>query len=168
MKVLETERLTLRWLIADDAVFILDLLNQPSFLKFIGDKGVRTLDDARGYINDGPMKMYRDRGHGLYAMELKGNPTTIGICGLIKRDGLDDPDIGFAVLPEYWRRGYTFEAAAAVLEHGRETLGIERIVAITSPKNVASIQLLEKLGMHREGTIRFKDDDEILPLFATP
>src|ERR1043166_3210050 len=117
MKVLETDRLLLRWLNDDDAPFILELLNDPSFIRFIGDKGVRTLDDARNYILNGPVASYEKFGYGLYATELKDGSVPIGMCGILKRDTLPHPDIGFAFLPRYWNKGYAFESAAAGVKH---------------------------------------------------
>lgn len=166
MKVLETDRLVLRRLCADDAAFILALLNEPSWLRFIGDKGVRTLDDARAYIANGPAAMYQRLGFGLHLVELKADGAPIGICGLIKRDTLPDVDIGFAFLPQYWGRGYAHEAAAATLAHGHQVLGLERIVAITSMDNHASARLLEKLGLRFETMLSVAGDGEPLRLFA--
>jgi RimJ/RimL family protein N-acetyltransferase len=167
LKILETDRLTLRWLSTDDAEFILGLLNEPSFLRFIGDKGVRTLDDARNYILTGPVDMYNSLGFGLYLTELKDGGLPIGICGLIKRDDLEDVDIGFAFLPRFWAKGYAYEAAAAVMAYGKTALGFNRIVAITSPDNHASARLLEKLGLRFERTIRFSKDAEEVRLFVS-
>ncbi len=161
-KVIETDRLILRRLSTDDAEFILELLNEPSFLRFIGDKGVRTLEDARNYILNGPVDMYNRLGFGLYLTELKEDGVPIGICGLIKRDSLEDVDIGFAFLPKFWAKGYAYEAASAVMAYGKNVLGFKRIVAITSPDNDASGRLLEKLGMRFERMIRLsKDADEV-------
>lgn len=150
MRVLETERLVLRHLSVDDAEFILGLVNEPSWLRFIGDRGVRTLEDALQYILTGPVASYKQFGFGLYLVELKETEAPIGICGLLKRETLDDVDVGFALLPQFRRKGYAFESAAAVIEHGRDDFGLRRIVAITSPDNHGSIQLLEKLGFHFE------------------
>ena len=166
MNVLETDRLILRWLSTNDTEFILELLNEPSFLRFIGDKGVRTLEDARGYILNGPVAMYHRLGFGLYLTELKEDGAPIGMCGLIKRDGLEDVDIGFAFLPRFWSKGYAYEAASAVMAYGKDVLGIERIVAITSLDNDASGKLLEKLGMRFERTIRLSENAEEVRLFA--
>ncbi|MCG8435966.1 MAG: GNAT family N-acetyltransferase [Gammaproteobacteria bacterium] len=159
MSILETERLTLRELNIDDAAFILELVNDPDWLQYIGDKGVRNLDDARGYILNGPMASYRDHGFGLYMTELKDDGAPIGICGLLKRDNLDDPDVGFAFLPAFRGKGYAYEAAAAVMAYGEKTLGLNRIVAVTSSDNVLSIKLLEKLGLRFEKMIQFSADD---------
>ena len=166
MRVLETNRLVLRWLAVEDAEFILDLLNQPSFLQFIGDKGVRTIDDARNYILTGPIASNERFGFGLYLTELKSTRAPIGICGLLKRETLDDVDVGFAFLPQYWRQGYAFESASAVIAYGKETLGLDRIVAITSPDNEASIRVLNKLGLKFDRMIRLSEDTPEVKLFV--
>jgi RimJ/RimL family protein N-acetyltransferase len=166
LKVIETERLNLRWLSPDDAEFILELLNDPSFLRFIGDKGVRTLDDARNYILNGPVDMYNRLGFGLYLTALKESGAPIGICGLIKRDSLEDVDIGFAFLPKFRAKGYAYESAAAVMDYGKHVLGLKRIVAITSPDNYASGGLLEKLGLRFERMIRLSKDAPEVRLYA--
>lgn len=165
MRVLETERLALRWLSIEDAPFILELVNEPSWLRFIGDRGVRTLDDAAAYIRNGPIAMYGEHGFGLYLVESKSDGTPLGICGLIRREALEDIDIGFAFLPRHWGKGYALEAAAAVISHGRVTLGLRRIVAITTPDNDSSIRLLEKLGMKFERTMRMPEETEDVKLF---
>jgi RimJ/RimL family protein N-acetyltransferase len=166
MTVLETARLRLRHLTPEDAPFILGLLNEPSWLRFIGDRGVRTLEDAHRYIENGPMAMYARHGFGLYLMALKDGGVPIGLCGLLRRAGLDDVDIGFALLPAYWSHGYAFEAAAAVLAHARDVLGLPRVVAITTPDNEASARLLEKLGFGLERTITLPHDPQPLRLFS--
>ncbi|MGE0129521.1 MAG: GNAT family N-acetyltransferase [Blastocatellales bacterium] len=166
-KVIETDRLTLRRLTTDDAQFILKLLNEPSFLRFIGDKGVRTLADARDYILNGPVAMYSRLGFGLYLTELKDDGAPIGICGLIKRDALEDVDIGFAFLPKFWAKGYAYEAASAVMAYGKDVLGLKRIVAITTPDNHASGKLLEKLGLQFERMARLSEGAEEVRLFAS-
>src|SRR5262249_54768935 len=145
MIVLETERLRLRRLDpTTDAEFILELVNEPSFLQYIGDKGVRTLADARRYMTDGPVQSYETNGYGLYKVELKSDATPIGMCGLLKRDTLPDADIGFAFLTRYWNEGYAYESAAAVMKYAREQLAINRVLAITTPDNIASGKLLNK------------------------
>ena len=158
MIVLETRRLLLRRVDTDDAPFILELLNEPSFVEFIGDKGVRNLDDARNYILNGPVASYERFGFGLYLVQLKSDGAPIGMCGLLKRDSLPDVDVGYALRPGYWKQGYAFEAASAVLAHGREVFGLRRIVAITSPDNVGSRTLLEKLGLRYEQSLRLSGD----------
>jgi RimJ/RimL family protein N-acetyltransferase len=144
--LLETPRLALRRLSDGDAPFVLGLLNEPSFIRNIGDRGVRTLDQARAYIADGPVASYAQHGFGLYLVELKEPRTPIGICGVLQRDLLPEPDIGFAFLPAYWSQGYGLESATAVKDYARETLGLPRLLAIVNPSNHGSIRLLEKLG----------------------
>jgi RimJ/RimL family protein N-acetyltransferase len=166
MKVLETDRLILRRLSVEDAAFILELVNEPSWLRFIGDRGVRTLEDALSYILKGPVETYGRHGFGLYLTELKADGVPIGLCGLIKRDSLKDVDIGFAFLPRFWSKGYAHEAAAAVMAHGRSAFGLERLVAITSPDNHGSIKVLEKIGLKFERMVRLSEDEPELKLFA--
>jgi len=165
VKILETERLILRELEQTDAAFILDLLNQPSFIKYIGDRNVRDLAQAREFIENRYRQSYRDHGFGLYAVELKENKTVIGICGFVKRDSLPDADIGFAFLPQFERKGYAFEAARAVMKYGREKLGLKRVLAITTQDNESSGRLLGKLGFRLEGLI--EQGDETLRLFSS-
>ena len=167
MTILETERLIVRRLSSDDAEFILELLNQPSFLRYIGDKGVRNTDDALRYIQTGPQASYEQYGFGLYLVELKESGAAIGICGLIKRDSLPDVDVGFAFLPDYWSHGYAFESASAVMTYGREVLGLKRILAITSLDNAASIKLLEKVGLKFEGLVKLAENQPEVRLFGS-
>ena len=166
MTVLETERLSLRELTVDDAEFILTLLNEPSFLRYIGDKKVRNLDDARQYILNGPVASHERHGFGLNCVELRESHTPIGMCGLLKRDELPDPDIGFALLPDFWNKGFAFEAAEAVLKDARERLQIQRILAITSLDNDASINLLKRLGFRFEEVVQLSPNGEQLRLFS--
>ncbi|PGS01113.1 GNAT family N-acetyltransferase [Bacillus pseudomycoides] len=166
MNILETERLTLRLQTTDDAAFILELLNDPSWLQFIGDRGVRTLEDARIYILNGPIRMYEQFGFCLFLVERKEDHVPIGICGLVKRDSLEDVDIGFAFLPKYWAKGYAYEAASAVMAYGKDKLGLNRIVGITTPDNHASAKLLEKVGLRFERSMQLANDSEELNLFA--
>jgi RimJ/RimL family protein N-acetyltransferase len=168
LKVLETDRLILRWLSVEDAEFILRLLNEPSFIRFIGDKGVRTIDDARAYILEGPVSSYERFGFGLYLTELKEQGVAIGICGLLKRESLEDVDIGFAFLPEFWNKGYAFESASAVMAYGRDVIGLDRIVAITSADNDGSINVLGKLGLRFERMIKLSVDAAEIKLFSSP
>jgi RimJ/RimL family protein N-acetyltransferase len=167
INVIRTARLTLRQLEPRDACFILELLNEPGFLRFIGDKGVRTPADARAYILKGPVDSYVRHGFGLYAACLCDG-TPIGICGLVKRDGLADADVGFAFLSRYTAKGYAAEAAAAVLAHAHRQLHIRRVVAITAPDNLGSIAVLEKIGLMFERRVRLADDGPELNLYATP
>jgi len=164
---LETERLTLREVSTDDADFILRLLNEPSFLRFIGDKGVRNLQDAREYILNGPIASYNQNGFGLYLVVLKSMNTSIGMCGLIKRETLADVDIGFAFLPEFWNKGYALESATAVFSYGKDVLKLPRIVAITNKDNVTSGKLLERLGLHFDRLIDLNGDGDETKLFIS-
>jgi RimJ/RimL family protein N-acetyltransferase len=166
LNIAKTERLRVRWLIAEDSAFILALVNQPSWIQYIGDKGVRTLQDALRYIENGPVAMYKRAGFGLYLVQLAKTGEPIGICGLIKRDALEDVDLGFAFLPTFWGNGYAFESAAAVISYGRKVLGLRRIVAILSPDNHRSSKLLEKLGFCFERMHRMQPNDAALKLYA--
>ncbi|HEY5445358.1 MAG TPA: GNAT family N-acetyltransferase, partial [Pyrinomonadaceae bacterium] len=161
------ERLTLREVSTDDADFILRLLNEPSFLRFIGDKGVRNLQDARQYILNGPIASYNQNGFGLYLVVLKSTNTSIGMCGLIKRETLTDVDIGFAFLPEFWNKGYALESATAVFSYGKNVLKLPRIVAITNKDNVTSGKLLERLGLHFDRLIDLNGDGDETKLFIS-
>ena len=150
MTVLETPRLRLRRLDHADAPFILRLVNEPSWRQNIGDKGVRTLEDAVRYLTEGPLAMYARHGFGLYAVTRRGDDAPIGLCGLIRRDTLPDADIGYAFLPEFWGQGYAREAAVATLDHARRDFALPRLLAMTAPHNAASIRLLEQLGFALE------------------
>jgi RimJ/RimL family protein N-acetyltransferase len=165
VNILETERLTLRQFTANDASFILELVNEPSFIQNIGDRGVRSLADAVKYIEAGPVTSYARNGFGLYLVQLKESGASIGMCGLIKRESLSNVDIGYAFLPKFWSKGYAVEAALAVKEQGR-SLGLKRLVAIVDPANISSIRVLEKLGFTFEKMIKLSADDIDLKLFA--
>lgn len=166
MSFLETERLCLRQFTADDASFILELLNDPAFLQFIGDKGVRTLADAVTYLEQGPLASYATHGFGLYLVTLKQGGMPIGMSGLIKRPALDDVDLGYAFLPQFTGKGYASEAAQAVLTHGHIAFGLQRIVAITDPENAASIRVLEKAGMHFERMMQLTEESPAVTFFV--
>jgi [ribosomal protein S5]-alanine N-acetyltransferase len=165
--VIETERLVLRRLDADDAAFIVALVNDPDWLRHIGDKNVRSLDDARAYLSNGPIASYEKHGFGLFAVERRDDGALIGMCGLIKRDTLDDVDIGFAYLPAYRAQGYAREAAAATLAYARDAHGLKRVVAIVSPANHASARLLERVGFRYESPVRTAADRDPIDLYAT-
>lgn len=165
MHLIETQRLNLRQLTEDDWPFIFAVVNDPDFLRNIGDRGVRNEEDARRYIANGPQAMYREHGFGLYRVALKDD-TPIGLCGLIKREALPDVDIGFSLLPQFRGRGYALEAARAVMQYGREKIAFKRIVAIAVPENKPSVRLLEKVGLCAEGIIRLPGDDAELLLMA--
>lgn len=167
MNILETDRLLLRQLTLEDAAFIFELVNEPAWLQFIGDRGVKTLEDARDYILQGPMETYKRLGFGLYAVELKDGGVPIGICGLLQRATLKDVEIGFAFLARFWGQGYAYESAAAVIMFGKGVLGLARIVAITLPTNVNSIRLLEKIGLRFDQIIRLTEDSPALKFFTS-
>jgi len=166
LTVLETERLLLRQFSTEDAEFILELLNEPSFIRNIGDRGVRTIEDANSYILNGPVASYAKNGFGLYLVKLKEIDESIGMCGLIKRDALEDVDIGYAFLPRFWSKGYAVESALAVKEYARNVIGLNHIVAITDPENEGSIRVLEKIGFNFEKMVKHSEDDIELKLFA--
>lgn len=160
--VIETERLILRRMHPHaDAEFMLEALNEPSFIRNVADRGVRTLDDATDYIRTKIMPSYEQFGFGFYIVELKGSGTPIGVCGMVKREALDDVDIGYSLLDRFAGNGYAYEAAAAVMHYGRSAYGLKRIVGITAPENERSIRLLEKLGLRFENMIE-------LPNFSGP
>lgn len=166
MKVLDTPRLTLRHVSEDDAEFIFELVNDPDWLRYIGDRGVRNLEDAKNYVRKGPAESYARLGFGLFLVELKADGSPIGLCGLLKRDFLPDPDLGFAVLPRFRGQGYTHEAALGVLEQGQQAFGFERFLAITSLDNEISGRLLEKLGFRFEREIEMPSGGERLKLYS--
>jgi len=166
MMIVETPRLRLRELTVEDAEFVFRLVNEPSFLSNIGDKGVRNLEDARQFILEGPWTCQEKHGYGQFLVELKEGGVPIGICGLLYRESLDVTDVGFALLPEYRKRGLAYEATDAVLKYGHSTLGIDKIVGLTSEENLASIRVLEKLGMKFERIVKMSDDDPGTVLYS--
>ena len=166
IKALETDRLILRRLTVDDAPFILALLNDPAWIKYIGDRGVRTIDDARANILNVHIATYERLGFGFYLTERKSDGTPIGLCGLIHREGLEDVDIGFALLPDFRAGGYASEAALAVMAYGKNDLKLTRIVGITSHDNVSSIKLLEKIGLKFERMVTLPKIENEVMLFA--
>lgn len=168
MHVLDTERLRLRTAEPQDAPFYLELVNTPGFYAYIGDRGIRSLTAARDAIVTGPMAMQQERGHSIYIVTTLASATPIGMAGLIKRDVLDDVDLGYAFLPRYEGQGYAFEAACALVQHARADLGLTRLVAITSSDNAGSKKLLDKLGMRFEKIIYTAADDPGTLLYAMP
>jgi len=150
MPVLQTERLQLRCFDTQDAEFILELLNDPGWLQHIGDRNVRSTDDARQWISTRLVDVYQRLGFGFWAVHLHDDPTLLGLCGLIKRDTLPEVDVGYAFLPSHRGKGYAREAVIGCLKHGHEVLGLHRILAITSPGNMASQRVLETSGMQLE------------------
>lgn len=163
---LETARLALRRLDFDDAPFLVGLLNQPSFLANIGDRGVRNVEDAHRYLREGPMAMYEKFGFGLWHVARRSGGESIGMCGLLRRDILPDVDVGYALLPEFWGQGYAFEAADAVLKHAASKFRLERVIAVVSEGNQGSIRVLEKLGMSFERMVSMRADEPDVRLYG--
>lgn len=164
--IAETPRLALRRLEESDAPFILELLTDPDWLRYIGDKGVHDLDGARRYIADGPVAMYARLGFGLFLVSRKPSGAPMGLCGLIKRDALDDVDVGYAFLPRFRGCGYAAEAVAETLRFAREKAGLARLVAITNPENARSIRVLERLGFSYERMVRLTPQSAEVRLFG--
>lgn len=165
MPTIQTERLLLSELTPDDAGFILQLLNEPSFIDNIGDRGVRDLDSAVRYILDGPVQSYARNNFGLMRVSLRDSGESIGMCGLLKRDTLPDADLGYAFLPRHWSRGYAIESGSAMLRHAREVLALPRVLGIVDPANQSSIKVLERLGLRFERELRMGEED--LHVFTT-
>lgn len=161
-----TARLVLRRLSAADAPFVLRLVNEPSWLRFIGDRGVHNLEDARKYLEKGPLAMYAQHGFGLYMVERLPDRAPMGLCGLIRRDTLPDVDAGIAFLPEYWGQGYAREALVAVLDYGQRVFGLQRVIAVTSPDNERSIKLIESLGFRFERMVQMAPGEPEIKLFG--
>ncbi|GGC71646.1 GNAT family N-acetyltransferase [Undibacterium terreum] len=166
MIVLETERLRLRTISVDDAAFYLELTNDPAWIKNIGDKGLRTVDEARESLLNGPIEMQQRLGFSLYAVERKEDHTALGLCGLIKRDSLEDVDMGYAFLPQFRGKGYAREAAAGVLKYGKDNLNLKRLAAITSPENSDSYLLLEELGFKLDKILVLKGETRQTKLYS--
>ena len=165
---LETARLSLRRLEYNDARFIVRLLNEPSFIENIGDRDVRSIDDAHRYLREGPIAMYEAHGFGLWHVARLSDGAALGMCGLLKRDNLPDVDIGYAFLPEHWGMGYAFEAAEATMRHGAAKFGLERVTAVVSQGNAASIRLLEKLGLRYERMFAMHPGEAEVRLYGRP
>lgn len=166
MPIAETSRLFISKITLKDSRFFLELVNTPHWLKYIGDRKIKTVKDAKGYLRNVTLKSFTDFGFGFYKLQIKDTNKTIGICGLVKRKQLDDVEIGFALLPEYEGKGFGYEASLSVLELAKETFGLKKITAITLPTNISSIKLLEKLGLTFEKKVKPFEDDEELLLFA--
>ena len=163
---LETERLILRQLTLDDAALMLTIWNDPAFVNYVGDRGIRTIEQAEAALIEGAFKLYTQYGYGPYCVKRKADSALVGICGLFRRDNLAYPDIGFALLPEYCGCGLAGEAAHAVVAHARDDLGIEYLAAIVAPGNVASIRLIEKLGLQFERGITMPGDEDEISLYG--
>ena len=167
MNVIETERLNLREMSEADAAFVLEVLNDPGFVRFVGDRGVRTLEDAARYIDERFVKSDRQHGFGLWLVETKDEGVPVGICGLLKRGTLPGIEVGYALLPPFRGKGYAFEAASAAIRYARDVLGLPRLYAITNPDNTISMRVLEKLGMRFEQTVRLPAEESEVNLFST-
>jgi RimJ/RimL family protein N-acetyltransferase len=165
--VLETERLILRELVPEDAPFMLELLNDPAYILNIADRGVRDVEGARRYLEERWRASYAEHGFGLWVVVHRETGACTGLCGLVRRSGLDDVDIGYAFLPAFRGRGFALESALAVKAHARDVVGLTRLVAIVTPGNARSIQVLERLGMRFERTLRLPGDASDVALYAT-
>lgn len=163
--ILKTERLNIRHLTSDDTEFILKLLNEPSYIKNIGDKKVRTIEQAQEYLQNGPIKSYRKNGFGLNCVTLKTSNTAIGICGLIKRSEFEFIDVGYAFLSEYWFRGFAKEAMSALFDYTRKNGDYKKIKAIVNPDNIASIKLLQKLNFQFQKKMIFGHEKAVIKLY---
>ncbi|WP_024769312.1 GNAT family N-acetyltransferase [Aquimarina macrocephali] len=166
-KILETERLSLREFNLEDSDFVLKLINSPKWIEFIGDRNIKTNVEAEGYLKNNLIKSYKENGFGLWVVVLKETNVSIRMCGLVNRDTLEDIDIGFAMLPEYLGMGYGYEIANATMNYAKNTLHLDKIVGITNPNNIASIKLLNKIGLRFEKTIELSEKDTVL-FFSTP
>jgi len=165
--IVDHGRVRLRELTLDDTPFIIELVNTPGWLRYIGDRNIKTAEQARNYLEQGPIKSYKENGFGLWLVELKENQQPIGMCGLLRREYLDHPDIGFAFLPGFTGKGFAFEAAQATIAFGTTQLKPETICAITMPENHQSIKLLEKIGMSYSHRIRLPITQEELLVYCT-
>lgn len=163
---LETERLNMRWLTLEDADLMLAVWNDPAFFKYVGDRGIRTVEQAEETLLSGAFKLYEEHGYGPFRVALKADDVAIGTCGLFRREGYDEPDIGWSVLPEFGRQGYAYEAAKAVLDYGQGELGLERILAFVSPQNAPSIGLAKKIGLRFERLTKLVGEDEYVGLYS--
>ena len=163
---LETDRLLLKRLTLDDADLMLKIWNDPAFIRYVGDRGIRTLEEARLALEDGAFALYRKYGYGPYAMSLKVEGARVGICGLFRRENLEHPDIGFAVLPDFCGNGLAGEAAVAVMAHARDDLGIDYLTAIVSPRNHASVSLIQKLGLEFQRGITMPGEEHEISLYG--
>jgi len=161
-EIAQTERLTIAEATPEDAPFFVTLMNSPTWIKYIGDRSINTLEDAVNYINNSLIQSYETNGFGLYIVYLKKENYPVGICGFVQRDYLEHPDIGFAILPEYEKKGFMIEACNAIMLYGRQDLKLTSVLGITTEENQASIRLLEKIGLKQTGTISPRDVEFLL------
>lgn len=166
MPLLTTERLVIKKITLEDASFILELMNDKDWILNIGDRNVKTVDEAKAYIELTFLKTYQESKFGFYGVSLKTTGKMIGTVGLIDRDGLDNVDIGYGLLPAYRGKGYAFEAAEAMHSYGHNTLLLDKIVAIVNPGNLDSIKLIQKLGLSFEKMVRLPDEEKDIKLFS--
>ena len=165
--ILETQRLRLVEAQDSDDTFFFKLLNSPNWLEFIGNRNIHTLKDARDYIQKSLINSYQTNGYGLYKMILKKNMKDIGICGLVKRPTLDHPDIGFAILPAFEKKGYTIEAAKGILTYAKTILRLEKILAITTLENTGSQRILSKIGLTQTNSIPYQGNGETMLVYTS-
>jgi RimJ/RimL family protein N-acetyltransferase len=164
--LIKTERLHLRPVTLDDADLMLAVWNDPAFVHHVGDRGIRTLEESIKALKDGALRLFEEHGFGPYRVSLKTDDSAIGICGIFSREGMDEPDIGFSVLPEFCKCGYAYEAATAVVNYARDDLKLPRLTAIVSPDNAASVGLIKKLGLQFERMLRLPGEDKDISLYA--
>ncbi len=163
---LQTRRLSLRRLTLDDAELMLAVWNDPAFIRYVGDRGIHTIDAARVALEEGALKLYSEYGYGPFRVALTTDDVPVGVCGLFRREGLDEPDLGFSVLPEHWRKGIAYEAASAVVGYAKTDLHLERLTAVVSTENAASVALIEKLGLRFERMHRLPGDDHDVAIYS--
>lgn len=168
MALLSSPRLSFHLLTKADAALMLRLLNEPSFINNIADRGVRTLEQAEKYLIDGPLAMYRQHGFGMYRVTRLADGLDIGLCGLVYRDYLGKPDVGYAFFPEFAGQGYASEAAAAIFAYGKNVLQLSEIVGIVAPHNIASQKVLQKLGLQKQGQLQVPGEDKKVDYYALP
>ena len=164
--LIKTERLHLRPVTLDDADLMLAVWNDPAFVHHVGDRGIRTLEESIKTLKDGALRLFEEHGFGPYRVSLKTDDSAIGICGIFSREGMDEPDIGFSVLPKFCKRGYAYESATAVINYARDDLKLPRLTAIVSPDNAASVGLIKKLGFQFERMLRLPGEDKDISLYA--
>ena len=163
---LETDRLQLQWLTLADTPLMYSIWNDPAFVRYVGDRGIETLEMAETAMRDGPLHLYETYGYGPFRVTRRSDGAVAGVCGLYRRENLDAPDLGFAFLPDYRGLGFGYESSCAVLRYARDELELETVTAIVSPRNTASIALLLKLGLVFEKAIRMPGDDEDVSLYS--
>lgn len=165
--ILETERLVLSELSVNDAPFFYALVNDAAWIEFIGDRDVKTLADAENYLSTKIIPSYKINGFGFYLVSSKNKNESMGISGLVDREGLEHIDVGYAFLPEFRGKGYAYEATKSVLSYAKNSLQIDPVVAITNVDNIKSCLLLERLGLKFDKIIQLLDDPVKCKLYRT-